>query len=468
MSPVFTIFGLEWRRAWSNRRALVVVACVAALTVTAAIDGARRAVKERQEQIQATAAMRDFWIGQGQANPHSAAHFGVHVFQPTPRLAFFEPGHLSALPSASHLEAHHQNLFRFRPSRDEAPGRLFSLTPAGLLQVLMPLWALFLAFDAVSGERARGTLAQLFLAGASARQLLVGKALGVLSVLGAAMAPAALVSIFVGVVWVGIDRGDVLVLGWICGLHAVVAAAWALAGVAVSAICRTSRTALVILLGVWVAQTVLLPRVAVAISEIAVPLPGLPSFEARVEKELQNGLDGHDPEDERVEKLKQETMRKYGVQRVEDLPINFDGLRMQASEEHGNEVFDARFGELFDAMEHREQVARWLGLLSPLELLRPSSMALAETDFAHHRRFVEAAERYRRALVKQMNLVMAERSKTGDWAFTVGEDVWRSVPAFEAPARRPRPLVDAQLGLLAWLAAAGVLLAAAAKRVSAT
>lgn len=214
MSPVFTIFGLEWRRAWSNRRALVVVACVAALTVTAAIDGARRAVKERQEQIQATAAMRDFWIGQGQANPHSAAHFGVHVFQPTPRLAFFEPGHLSALPSASHLEAHHQNLFRFRPSRDEAPGWLFSLTPAGLLQVLMPLWALFLAFDAVSGERARGTLAQLFLAGASARQLLLGKALGVLSVLGAAMAPAALVSIFVGVVWVGIDRGDVLVLGW--------------------------------------------------------------------------------------------------------------------------------------------------------------------------------------------------------------------------------------------------------------
>ena len=465
MNPITTIATLEWRRAWAGRKVLLASISLTLLTTLTSLDGVRRANETRRDKEEATLAMRQFWLGQGQANPHGAAHFGTYVFQATPKLAFFDPGLLPVLPTSTFLEAHKQNLFHFRPTRDEAPGRFLTMSPAGLLQALLPLWAILFAYDSVTGERAKGTLAQLFVSGVSGRHLLLGKLLGVLQVLAIAALPSVIVPMLIGAAFAGRGSGEWVTFLWIVLLYVLGMLVWTAASVMVSAISRKSSTALGVLLAVWVGQTVLVPRIAQATMDVFVPLPSLQAFETHVADGLHAGPDGHGSGNARIEALKREVLTKYGVSKVEDLPINFDGIAMQAGEEDGNIVFDRHFGALFNAIERREKWALWFGLFSPMELLRPASMALASTDFTQHRRFVDSAEQYRRYLVKNMNQVMTDRSKTGDWNFTVGDEVWQQVKPFEAPAEKARPILVAHLGLGAWLMAALVALLVAGRKV---
>jgi ABC-2 type transport system permease protein len=64
------------------------------------------------------------------------------------------------------------------------------------------------------------------------------------------------------------------------------------------------------------------------------------------------------------------------------------------------------------------------------------SMAVAGTDVAHHRRFAEAAEAYRRRLVETMNTTLAHGATSATPSFTAGPELWASVPpfAYRAPS----------------------------------
>jgi ABC-2 type transport system permease protein len=61
--------------------------------------------------------------------------------------------------------------------------------------------------------------------------------------------------------------------------------------------------------------------------------------------------------------------------------------------------------------------------------IRALSMALAGTDFAHHRDFVTAAEDYRRAIQRVMNDDISRNSRPGV-VYTAGPDLWAQVPEF--------------------------------------
>ena len=104
------------------------------------------------------------------------------------------------------------------------------------------------------------------------------------------------------------------------------------------------------------------------------------------------------------------------------------------------------------------------GLLAPLLAVRSLSMALAGTDYAHHRHFAESAEDYRYDYVKRLNRDLAQNARPGDQfdgEYTVGGDFWESFPAFsyEAPGLgwAIRRQVAALLMLAIWLVGLGVL-----------
>jgi ABC-2 type transport system permease protein len=124
-------------------------------------------------------------------------------------------------------------------------------------------------------------------------------------------------------------------------------------------------------------------------------------------------------------------LRQYGVTRVEDLPVNFDGIALQAGEEYTNGLFDNHYGSLWDAFDRQNRLHQIAGSLAPLLAVRSLSMGLAGTDFAQHRHFAEAAEQYRRRLVKMMNDDLTAKSKTGDFSYFGDERVWEQVPEFE-------------------------------------
>ena len=136
----------------------------------------------------------------------------------------------------------------------------------------------------------------------------------------------------------------------------------------------------------------------------------------------------------RLAQRKTELMRHYDVDTVDALPVAFAGVSLQEGENHGDEVFDAHYGRLFDTFDRQNAVYQLGGLAAPMLAIRSVSMGLAGTDFQHHRHFITAAEGYRRVIQRTMNDdIMAHPTKD---TYLAGSDLWNRVPEFEyqAPA----------------------------------
>ena len=171
----------------------------------------------------AQATAREHWESQGEKNPHSAAHYGIYAFKPRLALSFVDEGVDPYTSTSVWLEAHRQNDFLMRPAQDAtAAQRIGALTAAQVLQHLVPL--LHHPVDLRRAGRRAGA----------------GHA-----------APSAS----------ALARGAVL-----AGVYLAYFAAFVGLSLAVSAWARSGRTALVVLLAVWVVNGLVAPRVAVDLS----------------------------------------------------------------------------------------------------------------------------------------------------------------------------------------------------------
>jgi hypothetical protein len=102
-------------------------------------------------------------------------------------------------------------------------------------------------------------------------------------------------------------------------------------------------------------------------------------------------------------RLRDETLRRYGVSRVEDLPINYSGLVMQEGEKHTADAFEQSRQQLLDVYHRQARVVEWAGLLSPYLAMRHISLTLAGSDLAHQVEFERQAKAYRYRLIQSLN-----------------------------------------------------------------
>lgn len=372
---------------------------------------------------------------------------------------------------AVYLEAHYQNDFQFKPAQDQSTAARFGeLTAAAVLQLLAPLLIVLFSFAAFAGEREAGTLRQVLSLGVSGRQFALGKVAGVTLAMAALFAPAVIVGTLAlmlasdGGVLFGFARWIVMALG-----YAIYFAAILLLALAVSARARTSRAALVILIACWFVGTLIVPRFAADASRRLYPTSTV-AFRQAIEEDFNNGVNGHHPSSKRNEEYKQQTLANYGVKTVEELPINFDGMLMQADEEYRATIFDKRFGELWDTWERQNQFQMLCGFLAPVQSVRALSMGLAGSDFAAHRDFAAQAEAYRRALVKTLNEHMTRNSKTGDWKSKAGRDLFASIPDFTYTPPPDGEIIKRQSGslslLFCWFGVTLILLLVSVTRIN--
>lgn len=147
----------------------------------------------------------------------------------------------------------------------------------------------------------------------------------------------------------------------------------------------------------------LVPRIAPAIAEAAVPTLSGPAMEAAVTREVREGPSGHDPQDVRLERLKSETLRRYGVARIEDLPVDFGGISLAHGEALSTGIYRRHFATLDDGYDRQSEMQRLFAFVSPLQAVRPLSAALAGGDQHAHRRFLEQAEQFRFETVQRLN-----------------------------------------------------------------
>jgi ABC-2 type transport system permease protein len=469
---IATIARKEMTEMWRDGRfrvASVVTLTLLIIALGLGWKGARRAGRERAA---ADSADRAEWLAQGERNPHSAAHFGRYAFKPTTTLAFLDRGIHTYLGVAVWMEAHYQDPFRYRPAEDATSLQRFGeLTAAIVLQILLPLLIILLAFAQFAGEREQGTLRQLLSLGAHPRDLAMGKAVGVMLALSLTLAPA----VFIGVAALAAASGEasplrsadrflLLALVYLLYFGAILGVA-----LAVSASVRSARVALLALLAFWIASCLIAPRAAADVAQRIEPAPSYTEFWGAINRDLREGMNGHDSADKRREELKRRVLAQYNVSSVEDLPVNFDGIALQDGEEYGNQVFGKHYGNLWDTFERQNRLQDLSATVTPIAAVRSLSMGLAGTDFAQHRDFARAAEEYRRAMVKRMNDEFRDRAGRAGFDYFAGADLWKSVADFTyEPLSTPRVLAAHKLSialLVAWFALAGFAAVAAAARV---
>jgi ABC-2 type transport system permease protein len=382
----------------------------------------------------ATEASMRHWLEQGDKNPHSAAHYGIYVFRPVSALSLVDQGVDPYMGITTWLEAHYQNPFEHRAVQDRpAMARFADVTAATTLQLLVPLLIILIAFQSVSGERERGTLAQLLSMGVRPRRLAWGKILGSVVSITLLLVPAAVIGALAlllagpGGGAVGDESIRFLLLA---GTYLIYFLTFALLVVGVSAIAPSSRSALAILLCIWIVNGLVVPRLSSDVASRHTPLPSSLEFQASVQQDMSDGFDGFPSQEVRQQALQDSVLLAHGVTELEELPFNFSGLSLQASEEFGDLVFDRRFGDLAERIRHQLEVHRRMGFLAPHLAVRSLSMALSGTDPVHHEHYATVAEEHRRLIQRIMNEDIMANSRYGD-TYLADESLWAQIPDFE-------------------------------------
>ncbi len=460
----------DWRR---DRRLLGLVLLTTGLMLAALLHGASRAAQVDRDQAAAAAADGALWAGQGAKHPHAAAHFGQYAFKPESPLALADPGVDAYVGNAVWLEAHRRNEPQFRAARDgDLASRYASLSLAFVLQTLMPLVVILIAFASFSGERERGTLRQVLSVGTAPLDLLAGKALAVLAAISLLLAPAALVLVALclgsGEPWA--ERLDRLArcAGLMLG-YALYLGGFAALALAVSAASRRSRTALTALLGFWLLNGFVAPRLMTDIARDHHPLPTTDAFQAAIAAERRAAF-GHDEQHPAWLAFRDETLRRYGVTRIEALPVSFRALALRHDDETGYAIFDRHYAQLQAAYAAGDAWRAAPGLLLPLLAIQPYSMALAGADSRHHEHFSTAAESHRRRI---QTLVSDDLLGKPSAAANYQADpaLWSRIPAFDYEAPSAAWALASQRGnllsLLLWLLITSGLAVLAARRIRA-
>lgn len=475
MSIVRLIARDELRLMARNRVAVIAVVLLILLTLVAVVSSwaHQRGIAELRAR-HAHAAEAAF-KAQPDRHPHRVVHYGTFIFRPLGPLAAFDPGVDAFTGNSMFLEGHRQNTANFGDARQSSLlVRFGQLTPAFVLQVVAPLLLIFLGYGALARETERGTLRLLMLQGVSRAQVVGGKllALGVVAVLAGLPAMIGFAAI------AGQPGALALPMLTIALGYAGYLALWAVLILILSTLVRRSRDALLALVAVWAVAVVLLPRVAPDVASAAIPLSNRLQTEVAVARDLRTMGDSHNPDDPHFARFKQSVLDRYGVAKVEDLPINYKGILGIEGERLTASLYD-RYAETSYAAQARQNgLVDMVGLLSPAIALRSLSMAAAGTDFAGHRRFLEQAEAYRYALVQRLNrMQMEDVSYADDSATDAGADQrkrvaarnWQAMPDFSFSSPSGRELAANALPGLAilfgWLAGALILLALAARRL---
>lgn len=409
------------------------VAMIALLAAAAALSAQRIAAFER-ERVAAEAVDNEVWNSQGERNPHAAAHFARYAFKPIPRLAAFDPGITDHAGIALWMEAHYQNPAVFRRAEDLGDaGRMANLSPAWVLQVAAPLFIFLILFSAVAGEREAGTLRQMATTGVRPGAVLTGKLLGAGLALSVILIPGAILSLWLiggASAQAVLPDGGIRTMGLILAYALFTAAVGAFA-IGASALFREKRNALIVLVGLWAASFVMVPRLASGAAAALYPQPDATALSA----ELAAAASGARGDEAYQQQIREAILAEYGVDTIEELPINFGAYSLQMSEEYAHPLFEALYERLDGIHDDQESVLRAASLASPVMALQKLSAGLAGADRLHQNAFAAGAEAHRRKSVKLLNDDLMING-AGQPRYAADETLWRQVADFSyAPPR---------------------------------
>ena len=395
----------EWRQ-WLRSRLVVISLAVFTLlllftTALTMID----AQEARHERLHLQEQSEETFLSQPDRHPHRMVHYGHYVFRAPPPLAMFDPGVDTVTGQSMFLEGHRQNSAMFADARAEArTGGFGALSPAKIYHLFLPLLIIALGHAAVLREREARTLGPLLSQGISGPQLYGGKLLALTALIGVLSLPVLFSSIAATISGETLISGLTLYIG-----HLIYLFLWAALALLVSVMTRSRGLALGLLLAVWVLTVLVIPRIGVTSASASLPTEGKILTDMRMNDDIRKLGDGHNASDPAFTKLKADTLAKYGVDKVDDLPVNYRGVVASASEEKLTKTLN-EYAEKRMEREHAQaahlSAYSWI---SPYLAISGASRNLAGTDLATHHRFLREAEALRYNFVQGLNKVHVEK-----------------------------------------------------------
>jgi len=401
---------------------------------------AARACSEIQSSTEvAQAAAHENWLNQGDRDPHGAAHHGTYLYSQVSPLAGVDSGMTPHLGSTLRIEAHARHHLTNAADTDWCiPVRQTFRSPGATVYAMIPLLAIVVGFASISRERASGTLSMMMIQGVSFRVLLLGKVAAATSLIMVTISPFFFSIAYHLISSFSLPHSETLggelfarsVLLCLATLMYVVT--WCAICTATSARVHASGTALVTLLGLWIAMVFLLPTIATQVASATYPLPSQETFKKWADDRQYVEKDGQSKSIFMAlhEEVEQQLFTKYGVTDKKDLPVNFDGIFMQEAEKFTDKLHAENEARLRANLQQQTWVIDCLSAISPFHSMRGTSMALTMTDLASHEHFSDQAENYRQHLVAVVNdayaIKSSQRSNTDQ-----GRGLWERVGKFE-------------------------------------
>lgn len=464
------IFINEWRGLIRNRLFLYLATFFIFSLAVVTWLGIIQNQKQINAQNEAHKHIRAQWDDMKPTNPHGAAHFGSYAFKPNSVLNSMDEGVNTVTGNVLRLEGHRQNdVVYSEASQSLQISKFGKLKPSLLFQFIIPLFLIFLSFKSLTSEREAGRLKLLIIQGKSLRSLTFAKIFSIWTI-GLVLL---LIAIIIQVIFNANQFNSDTLFRLLIFVSTYGIYYWIITSLTVflSIVLKNSTASLASTIAIWVFWTIFLPKITGNAVEKLTPLPTRVEFQKAMDEDRSKGIDGHNPSGDREKELEKATLAKYKVDSLSQLPINFDGLVMQADEEYGNIVWDKHFGKLYDKLQIQKRNYQLSGLINPFSSLQNLSMGTAGSDMLHHLDFLKQAEHYRRVFIKTLNDKHAYGgSKTGDWSWKADIDFFKSVKDFEYKSPTISKLLYKYLidilSLLAWAALLLILINYSSKRVS--
>ena len=298
-----------------------------------------------------------------------------------------------------------------------------------LFQFIIPLFLIFLGFNIYTSEISSGRLKLLLIQGNNLRNIVFAKIFSLLSLAAILLLLTIIVQFLFNFSHIKLDQIIRLnVFFWSYFIYYFIIISFT---VLLSLIFKKSTSALSLTIISWLLWTVFLPKIIGNFTESLTPLSTRIELSQKMKEDRSQGIDGHNPFDNRKKNLEKEVLARYEVDSIADLPINFSGILMQADEEYGNKVWDKHYGELYKTLEIQKRNYQFSGFINPFASLQSLSMASSGTDLLHHLDFLNAAEVYRRYFIKTLNDEYAfGGSKTGERGWKASNEFFRSIKDF--------------------------------------
>jgi ABC-2 type transport system permease protein len=449
--------------AFKNKAIAGLLALVAFLLLYAIFSGLAIYRQQTNNRKQYQQQVREHWENMPDKHPHRMAHYGYIAFRAKHPLSFFDFGMESYTGNAVFLEAHRQNTINFSEAGfSTGMLRFGEISIAMILQVLLPLIIFFIGFNLVAADRENGTLKILLSQGTSWKEIIYGKALGLLGIAVTVLIPVIallVISCFIiGEKEYMID--NLLRVGWLALSYAIYAGIISMIAVLVSSITKMAKGALVSLIGIWLLFTVIIPRTAQAMGNYLYASPSRVTFETAVEKDLVKKGDSHDPNDPYYKALKDSILKVYHADSVQQLPFNYSGFQMKEGEKISAAIYNRHLFALLNKYQQQNNVSRLSAFINPFAALRDLSMGMSGTDFQSYIRFQQQAENYRYQLAQHMNelqirLISNKKPDDPDKPDIISKAYWKAFPDFEYKRTDQRAILKQEMpavaALLTWL-----------------